>query len=282
MDHPEFEVGEKPYEKTFTPEPPAKQPRGCFFYGCMTAVVLGVFGLIAVVGVSYVVYQKVNKAIQDYTSTEPVPIPVVPLPDDQRKALDDRWQAFKTAVDKGEEAEIVLTADDINALIAEKPELKGKIHVSIKEDKVNGQVSIPLDNFGIPMTKGRFLNGTTELSVSIDYGHLDVRMKSLEINGKSPPPEVMASLGKENLAKDVKLDKENDEKLRQIESLEVKDGKIYLKARARSRDDEDKAGTKESTPAKEDDAAKDAQPPDAKGEAPKEAAKDEAATPKSP
>jgi hypothetical protein len=195
------------------------------------------------------------------------------LPDDQRQALDDRWKAFKTAVDKGEAAEIVLTADDVNALIAEKPELKGKIYISIDDDQVSGQVSIPLDDIGFPLTKGRFLNGTTALTVSIDYGHLDVRMKSIEVNGKSPPPDVMTKLGQQNLAKDVKFDDETGAKLRQIESLEVKDGKITLKARARPKDDEDKAKTKEPMPAKDEDVAKGSATPDVDGQAPKEPAK---------
>src|SRR5262249_31283659 len=154
---------------------------------------------------------------------------------------------------EGEAAEIVLTADEINSLIAEKPEFKGKVHIAIEGDQVIGQVSIPLDDLGIPLTKGRFLNGTTALTVSFDHGYLDVRMKSIEVNGKKPPPNVMTSLGQQNLAKDVKFDDETGEKMRQIESLEVTDGKIYLKARARSKDEADRAKTNEPTPAEKED-----------------------------
>jgi hypothetical protein len=273
MDHPLFEVGDKSDPQSFTPEPPARRPRGCFFYGCMTALVVGVLGLVVTVASTYIAYNFLNNLVNEYTATEQVPVPTLTLPDDQREALDDRWKAFKTAVDKGEAAEIVLTADDINALIAEKPELKGKVYISIEGDQVSGQVSIPLDEIGLPLTKGRFLNGTTALTVSIDHGYLDVRMKSIEVNGKSPPPDVMAKLGQQNLAKDVKFDDETGAKMRQIESLEIKDGGITLKARARSKDDEDKAKTKEPMPAKDEDVAKGSETPEAKGGAPKEPVK---------
>jgi len=95
-----------------------------------------------------------NQMLQTYTSTTPVELPKVVLPDDQRKALDERWAAFQKARDKGEAAEIELTADEINALIAENEKFKGKVHITIKGDQVSGQLSLPLDETPFPGRKG--------------------------------------------------------------------------------------------------------------------------------
>ncbi len=58
---------------------------------------------------------------------------------------------------------LVLSSDDLNALIEDKPEMKGKIYVTVEGDEVKGRVSIPLGELGLPMVKGRYLNGKADL-----------------------------------------------------------------------------------------------------------------------
>ena len=68
------------------------------------------------------------------------------MPAEKRQALKDRVEAFRKAVDAGTPTEpLVLTSDDLNALIEENPELKGTIYVKVEGDEVKGQVSFPLD-----------------------------------------------------------------------------------------------------------------------------------------
>ena len=81
------------------------------------------------------------------------------MPAEKRQALKDRVEAFRKAVEAGTATEpLVLTSDDLNALIEENAELKGKVYVKIEGDEVKGQVSIPLERLAdLPMFKGRYL-----------------------------------------------------------------------------------------------------------------------------
>ena len=84
------------------------------------------------------------------------------------------------------------------------------------------------------MFKGRYLNGEADLKASLKDGVLIVTLDSIEVNGKKPPDEIMNEMRKQNLAKDAYKDAKNAEMIRKLESLEVKDGKIILKVRAKT------------------------------------------------
>ncbi len=83
------------------------------------------------------------------------------------------------------------------------------------------------------MLKGRYLNGQADLKASLFDGELIVHLDALEVNGKKVPDEFMTELRKQNIAKDAAKDKKFAEMLRKVESLEIKDGKIILKVRAK-------------------------------------------------
>lgn len=253
MDNPQFEDPNNPYATGFAPEPPPKT-RGCFFYGCIIAVVLAVLAFLSFVALMFVLYYYANRMVHEYTATAPVKLPQVSMDDDQRKAIDDRWKAFTANVEKGEAAEIVLTADDINALLSENPQIKGKAYITLKGDQVSSQLSWPLDDFGFPLWKGRYLNGNASLTVTMNNGLLDIRIKSIEVNGKTPPPDVLVKLGRENIIKNVKFDQDAYAKMQQVEKLEIKDGKVFIKTRSRSdRRKPDADATKGDDTEKDDD-----------------------------
>jgi hypothetical protein len=225
----------------FSPESYQAAPRqhGCFFYGCIIASILAVLMVILVSVVVYLGYRFVEQSILQYTGTAPRELPKVEMPDEQRQALKDRVEAFRKAVDTETSTEpLVLTSDDLNALIDENPDLKGKIYVKVEGDEVKGQVSIPCDALGeIPLLsilKGRYLNGEADLKASLEDGVLIVTLDSIEVNGQRPPDQVMAELRKQNLAKDAYKDEKTSRMIRKIESLQIKDGKIILKVRAKA------------------------------------------------
>ncbi len=185
----------------FSPEepPPAPRQRGCFFYSCIIASILAVLMTILVAIVGYFFYRFVSDTVEEYTATAPRELPKVAMPADELKALEDRVEAFRKAVEMGTPIEpLVLTSDDINALIEDSPELKGKIFVRIEGRKLKGQVSIPLDALAnvplLGMFKGRYLNGEADLKASLQDGVLIVTLDSIEVNGQSPPEQTMAQL----------------------------------------------------------------------------------------
>jgi hypothetical protein len=220
----------------FSPEQHQAPPRqrGCFFYGCIIASVLAVLTAILVGILAFVVYRWANRMVEEYTATAPEQLPKVEMPDEQRKAVKDRVEAFRKSVEAGTASEpLVLTSDDLNALIEDNPELKGKIYVTVDGDEIKGRVSFPLDDLHLPMVKGRYLNGEADLKASLFDGELIVHLDGFEVNGKKPPDEFMTELRKQNLAKDLAKDQKTAEMLRKLESLEIKDGKIILKVRTK-------------------------------------------------
>src|SRR5262249_12689509 len=138
-----------------------------------------------------------------------------------------------------EPAELVLTADDINAWIDQDKTLKGKVFISIDGDEVSGKLSIPLGETGFPGTKGRYFNGSGTFNVTLEDGELVVIARRLEANGKKPPPDAKAQLARENLAKSVADNPDVYKYVRKFESIKVKNGKVYVRAKAKPKEEYD-------------------------------------------
>jgi hypothetical protein len=217
-----------PYQSPKTPG--EKKPRGCFFYGCIISLFAFVVLAIGIgLGAWYLV-SKGNEYINQYTDTAPLPIPAVEMPAEEREALTKKVEEFKTEVDEKTAVEpLVLTSDQINALMDERPELKGRMHVDLEGDTIKGTVSIPFEkNAGPFKLKGRYLNAKGTFTASLVDGAIDVRVKEAEVRGMPIPPQFMSELSKQNLAKDVKLDEEARRTIARFERIEVKDGKLYI------------------------------------------------------
>jgi hypothetical protein len=245
---------EPPYDADAYAEPPRKE-HGCFFYGCIAASVLAMLLLIAMLVGGYLFYQGMVKIINQYTSPTPVELPKVEMPEEDREALHKRFDVFKQAVDKGEETEpLVLSGDELNALLADNAAVAGKVYFLIEGDKLKGQVSLPLNALGLPGVKGRYFNGKATFLANLHEGHLIVMVDSAEVNGQPISEQVMAGLRNKNLAEDAAKDPDNANLLNKLESLEIKDGTITIKARPKEErsppeKEKEKEKTKEEPPA---------------------------------
>ena len=125
--------------------------------------------------------------------------------------------------------ELALTAEEINALIATEEKMRGRVHVSIEDGELTGEISIPTDGF--PGGSGRFLNASAAFEVSMDDGILFVRINRAVVKGEPVPESIMEGLRQQNLAKDVYKDEANAEMLRKFESIRVEGDKLILKLR---------------------------------------------------
>src|SRR5947207_14171326 len=88
---------------------------------------------------------------------------------------------------------------------------------------------------GLSRLKGRFLNGSASLKISLQNGALFVTMQSLQVKGQSPPENIMAQLRARNLAQNVYNDPKNAETISKLESVDVTDGKITIRSSAKER-----------------------------------------------
>jgi hypothetical protein len=217
----------------FTPEPPVlPKQHGCFFYGCIIASILAVLFVILLGVIMFFAWRFFMGVVNDYTSTTPRELPKLEMPDEQRQTVKKRFDDFRQAVNDGKPTDtLVLTSDDINALIEEDPDLRGRAHVKIEGDEVKGEISLPLDNVGL---KGRYLNGEAEVKASLTNGVLIVTLDSVEVNGKKVPEQLMQQFRQQNLVQNFYKDQKNAEMMRRLEKLEIKDGKITLKVLPKS------------------------------------------------
>lgn len=194
--------------------------------GCLGGIAALVFLVVAGILVARMV---VTGLLENYTDTTPIELPTTEMSEEEYAALQERVDSFFDAVEAGTAMEpLELSADDINALIQNDPnwkQLKGRVHISIEEDLVTGDVSMPLDMFGL---EGRYANGSSTFSIFLRNGTLYVHLDSLTVKGNTVPEEFMAEMRNENLAKDYARDPEVREWLNRFESIDVEDGIIRI------------------------------------------------------
>ncbi len=133
-----------PLPPPLPPEPPRAEPRrGCFFYGCLVALVLFVAGGIAAWFLVRHGLDMLVETVEEHTDTEPMPLPESTMSEAEYRQLERRLAEFGAALDAGEvPPPLVLTGDDLNALIAHEPEcepLRDRLYVSLVDDRIEGE-----------------------------------------------------------------------------------------------------------------------------------------------
>jgi hypothetical protein len=215
------------------PVPPKK--RGCFFYGCITCIILALIAGIGLFVAAHYALKYANGMVAEYTDVSPMTLPKSDLPPDDLKQLKARVAAFDAAMDAHTNVPpLILTGPEINALISDTPqtkEFKDRFFVALDGDEIKGQLSLPLD--GIPQlqifnVKGRYLNGSGTFKASITNGLLYVMVQSLEVKGKALPAKFLAGLQQQNLAQSFN-DRKNGTAFENYESVVVKDGTLIVK-----------------------------------------------------
>lgn len=191
---------------------------GCAGKGCMMFLLFGVLLLVALAGGSYwgikrlqntysaaeaTTFPEVTTAWQEGTadaeSAEPEPVEE-PQPAEQADQVEmvaadvaQRWRAFEKAADKHQKARIDLNAAEINTLLNNDANTRGKAHVAIRNDVGHVQVSIPLDSLlksagwaqSILGVEGRFLNGEATVEASPDGDPGKARISNVKIAGQA-------------------------------------------------------------------------------------------------
>lgn len=212
---------------------PTRKPRqhGCLFYGGITAVILLILLLLGVL----VGLRMARKMVNQYTDPTPVTLPSVSLSAAQMDAAQTKWDAFRDGLRSGKApAPLVLSGDEINGLIERDPDLrglKGKVYVALQENQFKGQVSVPMDQLGLPFFHGRYLNGTGTFAISLDQGMLSIAPQEVTVKGKPLPEVYLEKLRGQNLARNLVSNPRAAATLSRLQSIEVKDGKLVITAK---------------------------------------------------
>jgi hypothetical protein len=143
-----------------------------------------------------------------------------------------RIDNFQDAVRSGRPTEpLTLSADEINAMIQTDPnfaQAKGKVYVTIEGDRLKGQLSLPLDELGLPIFRGRYLNGSGIFAVSINNGNLLVTADALSVKGKPLPAVYMDKIRSENLAASLSNNPRASVAVSHLQEIRIADGKLVL------------------------------------------------------
>jgi hypothetical protein len=184
-------------------EPQQKRGMGCFGKGCLIFIVLAILLVVVGVGGSFWSLRHV------YLSDKPAPIPQAPVPvetpsvtpggtsmatppSETSTAVRERLDAMKQAARAHEETGVVLTAEEINALIAANRKSRGLISVGIDGNVAQVQFSIPLERLGARVRDAfglgdRYLNGSVTIVAPPGTNASNVQLSGVTINGHSLP-----------------------------------------------------------------------------------------------
>ncbi len=207
--------------------------RGCFLYGCLSLVAVFILGLVlVVVGVRH----YINSTIEQFTAAEPETMEPATLPEAEMRQLQERLRNFGQALQQtNEAAQLSLETRELNAVIATETrfnEVKDRLRVELQDDGMVCRVSLPLDPLSnlifLSRLKGRHLNATLNVQVTVANGVLQTSLKSATVKGTAIPPELLARLEEKLPWQEIQQNPEIQEALARLGSLKIRDGRLEL------------------------------------------------------
>jgi hypothetical protein len=196
--------------------------------GCLGASLLTIGSILLVAMGSF---WALKTQIVKYSSEQRRELPVTEVSAEKVRAVEERIETIQQQAAEGEPInELILTADQLNALISNEERLRGRVFVTINDDKLSAELSVPIDS--LPGGEGRYFNGTVSLDVALESGRLVVFLREAQVNGEQVPAILMEAIRHENLAKNLSPNSELARNLAKFESLEVLDGRIVLEPKS--------------------------------------------------
>ncbi len=196
--------------------------------GCLSVIVLlAIFAAVAY----YFLLQTSDDLVESYTSPAPLDLSDLEANREETLSVIERLREFITALEQGEATgSLSLSADDINALLQNEEllhGLKGMAHVTIQDDLLRADISVPLGLFN-ERFEGRYLNGTGELTVEMKDDRLRVTIDRLEVGGRDLPREIMNEIRRNNLVDALYDEPSLEEFLLLIKSVKIEDGRLVI------------------------------------------------------
>jgi hypothetical protein len=159
-----------------------KRGWGCWGCGCAVAAVVAILVIVLLVFGGRSLYALAK----NYTSAQPMPIATTDAGDPVLASAQQKVAAFEQAYDAGQPASLQLTGDEIDTLIARDPayaKARGHLHVNLKDDAGDVQLSILLGDYEKTFLPDRYFNANATLGLGFDPSthtvQFDVRMLQL-------------------------------------------------------------------------------------------------------
>ena len=208
---------------TWIEPPPPQRGMGCFGRGCLIFLA---FILLLAAAFTAGTFLAVRYLRTSYFVTAPAELPASSATEQERETARAKWYEFKRAAKAHTAGRLELTADELNALIASEPALRGKAFVSIEGNSARLQVSIPLSF--TKLMRGRYMNAECTVQSDPDGDPADAHITSVVVNGKPVGEDVLDYRGPYGFRHYVV--NWSDEVA--IKSFEIKDGRLILESRS--------------------------------------------------
>jgi hypothetical protein len=214
--------------------PPPRKGLGCFARGCLVLVVFAVvLGIACFAGMYWGLHRHsaIFHGLYWLTKAQaigqtPVAIPQFTASDAQIQSVHERCEDFEQRARAGQPAELELTADDINTLVATNQDLRGKVFVSINGERLRCQASVPLGEF--IGRSGYYFNGDIAVDLKGVESMENPQLKGITVNAEPVPTDLLNWKYRSKRLRDYLADYRNESG---VGTIEVRDGKLILRSR---------------------------------------------------
>ena len=214
--------------------PPPRRGLGCLGRGCLILVVFAVvLGIACFAGMYWGLHRHsaVFHGLYWLTKAQaigqtPVPVPGFTASDAQIQSVHERCEDFEQKARAGQAAELELTADDINTLIATNQDTRGKVFVSIDGDRLLCQASVPLGE--LLGRSGYYFNGDIVVELKGAESVENPQLSRISVNGEAVPPDLLNWRYRSKRLRDYLANYRNDSG---VGTIEIRDAKLILKSR---------------------------------------------------
>ena len=216
------------------PPPPQQKGMGCFAKGCLILLVFALVLILACCAGLYWGYRDHSAVLRGAyflakthaLSNSPRPVPQYNAPEQEIQAVKERWQDFEHAVRERQPAEIELTADNINGLIAANRHARGKAFASIEGDRLHLQTSVPLNEF--LGQHGYYLSGDIIVQSDAAGSLSSSRVGGITVNGQPVPPDLLDWKYRSRSLRDYLAEYSP---IQDLGTIQIRDSKVILRSR---------------------------------------------------
>jgi hypothetical protein len=204
------------------PPPPRQSGMGCFAKGCL---ILTVFCVLLAVAFVFGSIYAVRHLRTTFFATENAELPAnTATPEEQQLAL-AHWKIFERSARAHVPARIEMTAQELNALIAAQPKLRGKAYVWIENDVGRVRLSIPLAD--VRWLRGNYVNGECTVQPAPNGNPDEARISNVVLNGHNVDDAALTWRYPWSLRGFIsKWTDEND-----LKTFEIREGKVILETK---------------------------------------------------
>ncbi len=215
--------------------PPPRRGLGCFARGCLILLAFAAVLAIACFGGLYWGLQRHSALVHGIywlakthsIAEAPAPVPEFTASDEQIQAVQERWQDFEQKKRAGQPAEIELTADDINTLIAANRDARWKAFVSMEENRLRIQTSVPLGEFFGPSRY--YFNGDMTVQSNGAQSLEHPQLNRIVVNNEPVPKDLLDWKYHSRQLREYLADYRDSY---DVSTVEIRDGKLILRSRA--------------------------------------------------